>query len=55
MKVAHVRARCLGVPISFPFTGEHYTAGMLVAQVETDDGIVGTGIARTLNGLLYES
>lgn len=46
MKVTRVRARCLGVPIKFPFTGEPYTAGMLVAQVETDDGIVGTGIAR---------
>ena len=41
-----MRARCLGVPIKFPFTGAPYTAGMLVAQVETDDGIVGTGISR---------
>ena len=46
MKVTQVRARCLGVPIKFPFTGAPYTAGMLVAQVETDDGIVGTGISR---------
>jgi len=46
MRVAQVRARCLGVPIKFPFTGEPYTAGMLVVQVETDDGIVGTGILR---------
>ena len=46
MKVIRVEARCLRVPIKFPFTGEPYNAGILVAQVETDDGIVGTGISR---------
>ena len=46
MKVVEVQARCLSIPIKFPFTEAPYTAGMLMVQVETDDGIVGTGIAR---------
>lgn len=46
MKVVQVQARCLSIPIKFPFTEAPYTAGMLMVQVETDDGIVGTGIAR---------
>lgn len=46
MKVARVLSRCLEVPIRFPFTEKPCTEGMLVVQVETDDGIVGAGISR---------
>lgn len=46
MKVAKVEARCLAIPIKFPFTGTPYTANLVLAQVETDEGIVGAGIAR---------
>jgi L-rhamnonate dehydratase len=46
MKVAKVEARCLAVPIKFPVTEKPYTAGLTLVQVETDDGVVGTGISR---------
>jgi L-rhamnonate dehydratase len=46
MKVTRVQARCLKVPIQFPFTEIPTTEGMLVAQVETDDGLQGIGISR---------
>lgn len=46
MKVSSVEATCLAVPIRFPVTDAPYTAGMLVVQVKTDDGLVGTGISR---------
>ena len=46
MKVAKVQARCLAVPIKFPFTEKPYTAGLMMVHVETDDGVVGTGISR---------
>jgi L-alanine-DL-glutamate epimerase-like enolase superfamily enzyme len=46
MKVVKVEARCLAIPIKFPFTGTPYTAGLVLAEVETDEGIVGAGIAR---------
>jgi L-alanine-DL-glutamate epimerase-like enolase superfamily enzyme len=46
MKVAQVQARCLSVPIKFPFTGSPYTAGLLMVHVETDDGLLGVGISR---------
>ena len=46
MKVIHVTARCLGVPIQFPLPGRLVPEGMLVCQVETDEGIVGHGISR---------
>ena len=46
MKVVNVQARCLNIPIKFPFTEMPRMEGMLVVQVETDDGIVGAGIAR---------
>jgi L-rhamnonate dehydratase len=46
MKVAKVEARCLAIPIKFPFTGTPYTAHLVLAQIETDEGIVGAGIAR---------
>ena len=46
MKVARVQVRCLKVPIKFPFTETPRTEGMLLALVETDDGIVGAGISR---------
>lgn len=46
MKVAQIQARCLKIPIKFPFTETPRTEGMLLAQVETDDGIVGAGISR---------
>ena len=46
MKVTSVVATCLAVPIRFPVTDAPYTAGMLVVQVTTDDGLVGTGISR---------
>lgn len=46
MKVTRVTARCLGVPILFPFTETPRTEGMLVCQVETDAGITGHGISR---------
>ena len=46
MKVVNVEARCLKIPINFPFTETPRTEGMLLVQVETDEGIVGAGIAR---------
>ena len=46
MRVAKVQVRCLKVPIKFPFTETPRTEGMLLALVETDDGIVGAGISR---------
>jgi L-alanine-DL-glutamate epimerase-like enolase superfamily enzyme len=46
MKVAKVEARCLSIPIRFPFTEKPYTAGLMLVQVETDDGLTGTGISR---------
>src|SRR2546428_5999957 len=46
MKVVNVQARCLKIPIKFPFTETPRTEGMLVVQVETDEGIVGAGISR---------
>jgi L-rhamnonate dehydratase len=46
MKVVKVEARCLAIPIKFPFTRTPYTAGLVLAQIETDEGIVGVGIAR---------
>ncbi|MBM3942152.1 MAG: mandelate racemase/muconate lactonizing enzyme family protein [SAR202 cluster bacterium] len=46
MKVTNVTARCLGVPIKFPFTETPRVEGMLVCQVETDEGITGHGISR---------
>src|SRR5262245_22809247 len=46
MKVVHVQAKCLTIPIKFPFTETPRTEGLLVVQVETDDGFVGAGIAR---------
>ena len=46
MEVAKVEARCLNIPIKFPFTETPYNAGMLLVQVETDDGLVGHGIGR---------
>jgi L-rhamnonate dehydratase len=46
MQVVNVQARCLKIPIKFPFTETPRTEGMLVVQVETDEGIVGAGISR---------
>ena len=46
MKVVHVQARCLKIPIKYPFTETPRTEGMLVVQVETDDSFVGAGISR---------
>ena len=46
MHVVRVQARCLKIPIKFPFTDTPRTEGMLVVQVETDDGLVGAGISR---------
>jgi len=46
MNVAQVRARCLKVPIKFPFTERPRTEGLLLVQVETGEGIVGHGISR---------
>jgi L-rhamnonate dehydratase len=46
MKIAKVQARCLAIPIKFPFTEKPYTAGLALVQIETDNGIVGTGISR---------
>ncbi len=46
MKVVNVQARCLKIPIKFPFTETPRTEGMLLVQVETDEGIGGAGISR---------
>jgi L-rhamnonate dehydratase len=46
MKVAKVEAKCLSVPIKFPFTEKPRNEGMLMVHVETDEGIVGSGISR---------
>src|SRR5687768_12062962 len=46
MKIIRVQARCLKVPIKFPFTETPRTEGMLLAQVDTDDGLKGIGISR---------
>ncbi len=46
MKVVNVQARCLKIPIEFPFTETPRTEGMLLVQVETDEGIGGAGISR---------
>jgi L-rhamnonate dehydratase len=46
MKVVNVQARCLNIPIKFPFTETPRTEGMLVVHVETDEGLGGAGIAR---------
>jgi len=46
MKITRVEASCLRVPIKFPFTETPRTEGMLIARVETDDGLTGTGISR---------
>src|SRR2546421_10566126 len=46
MKVVNVEARCLKIPINFPFTETPRTEGLLVVQVETDEGIGGAGISR---------
>ena len=46
MKIAKIDARCLSVPIKFPFTETPSKEGMLLVQVETDDGLVGHGISR---------
>jgi L-alanine-DL-glutamate epimerase-like enolase superfamily enzyme len=46
MKITRVQARCLKVPIRFPFTETPRTEGMLLAQVETDDGLKGVGMSR---------
>ena len=46
MKVARIEARCLSVPIKFPFTETPTNEGMLLVQVGTDDGLVGHGISR---------
>jgi len=46
MKVVNVQARCLNIPIKFPFTETPRTEGMLLVHVETDEGISGAGISR---------
>ena len=46
MKIARIESRCLSVPIKFPFSETPHNAGMLLVQVETDDGLVGHGISR---------
>ena len=46
MKVTRVQARCLKIPIKFPFTEKPVTEGMLIVQVDTDTGVQGVGIAR---------
>ena len=46
MKVVNVQARCLNIPIKFPFTETPRTEGMLLVHVETDEGIGGAGISR---------
>lgn len=46
MKVARVCARCLRVPIKYPFTDKPFSSGMLFAEVETDNGLKGYGISR---------
>ena len=46
MKIARVQASCLSVPIKFPFTETPRKEGMLIARVETDDGLTGIGISR---------
>src|SRR4051794_5992643 len=46
MQVMNVQARCLNIPIKFPFTETPRTEGMLLVHVETDEGIGGAGISR---------
>ena len=46
MKVTCVQARCLKIPITFPFTETPLTEGMLLVRVETDSGHIGFGISR---------
>lgn len=46
MKVERLQARCLNIPIRFPFTETPQTEGLLLAQVETDSGLTGFGISR---------
>jgi L-alanine-DL-glutamate epimerase-like enolase superfamily enzyme len=46
MKVVSVQARCLHIPLKFPFTETPRTEGLLVVHVETDEGLEGAGISR---------
>lgn len=48
MKISKVEANCLKVPIKTPYTDEPRTVGMVLVEIETDDGVTGYGIARDL-------